>query len=537
MIKKLWIEFKSFTTTRQQLVDGFILFWSAAILIFSFCVYAGVLFQYSTSKAILQSIDGDSSYGVETAINTNWVNHNGSTNYGPLYYRLAAPIRHFVDSTLLTNGLSKSEAQFKNVHFHLLLLNLLSVFAMSFVFSLILTPFRPWQLLITSVMPAMFLSQTWRAKFLIMANTDHLLALLVTIGVLLFYMGLSETDHTKHRRWLFYTALCWALASLTKLTTVFFAPSLLIFIYLLDPKKLKNHLLFFSKWFLLFYFVLGFPQSLDLWGSLKPVIRQNGFTSLVNLDFLLNQWLVLFIDDLFKPFLFILACLLIVPFRTAQISQKALMKTFVLVLLPIVFLVSKKTTAPFQWYTFPFANALLVAHALFIVYLGKLIFKGKDSFKKSPWLLVLFFAAFPLSNQNFPQSIDSNFYESTACRSQAEVVRNLINNYAQQGRPILTDPLFPYDPIYFKNSVNSLWDMNWQQVADNKTEVLGLKSSYYRLFLVPGAPEVRWLTDKSSQIAFYQSFLNTDQAKAPDGSLWQLKHKDSCDFEVWVKQQ
>jgi hypothetical protein len=275
---------------------------------------------------------------------------------------------------------------------------------------------------------------------------------------------------------------------------------------------------------------------LDLWGSIKPVIRQNAFTSFVSLDFLLNQWLVLLPDDILRPFLFLLACLIFVPLRKTVIIQKALLKTFVLALLPLLFLVSKKTTAPFEWYTFPFVNSLLVAHALFIIYLGRLIFKNKDGFKQSPLLLILFFAAYPFSKQNFPQNIEKIYYDSTACRPQAETVRNLINNYAQQGRAILTDPLFPYDPIYFKNAVNSLWDLNWAQVSENKTEILGLKSSYYRLFLAPGAPEIRWLTDKSSQIEFYKSFVNTDQAKDTLGNVWLLKHKDSCDFEVWEKQ-
>jgi hypothetical protein len=262
--QRIFLFLKKFDLKDKQIALWGTLF-SGAFLTVALCVYGGLLYQYSTTEPLLRAYDEDSSYGVETALKTQWYNHNGSRTYGPLYYRLSVPLRYFAQSDFLNQKVTVEDLRHKNVHFHLLVLNLFFALGTCILLLRVLTSSWIWVFFGSIPLLSLFFQNHYRSFLLLMAKPDWAVSFFILLaGYVLFESARHQWNDSGIRR----IALSWAVASLTKLLTIFFIPSILVYFIWMDAKKWKQNLKYLLRWFCFFYFLLGFPLSSLFFGPL-----------------------------------------------------------------------------------------------------------------------------------------------------------------------------------------------------------------------------------------------------------------------------
>lgn len=531
-IKDTWTEIDFNPRKIYVLQLSFAILFLLAIIV----TYSGLLYNYSAPQAILQGFDEDSSYGVETAIKTQWFNHNSSVNYGPLYYRIAKPVGHFVKSNLLAGDLAPEAAQFRNVHFQLMFLNLLSVIGIALLLMRTLTSSWLWSVLGASVLTGAILMNQQRGIFLFMAHPELFASFWVASGVFSLAFWVERKNDLKK---LWVSSFVWALATLSKLITILFGPAFLYLFWAVDSAQFRPRILYFLKWLIIFYLLIGFPQSWDLYGYIKHLMAMNAQSSLVDWNFLSTRWFPLFLADYWRPIVFMAAISFVVPVSKDVFSIATCRKLFVFILLAHLALIAKKTVAPFSWYTFSFVNVGLVVFGFFLaIYQRKLqsVWPRLEQIRGSYWTPIVFFLVFPLAFPIFPANIENVYTPSMACRPQADKVRVLINGKAQSGVKVYTDPLVPYDRIFPRGQIDSPWSVSWEYIISGDFKVAAFKSGYYNMYLEPGAPRITWLKDVANEVKFYSTFVGQETAIDPNNRRWKKIHQDNCSFEVWERE-
>lgn len=493
---------------------------SGSFLAVTLCVYGGMLYQYSTTEPILRAYDDDSSYGVETALKTQLYNHNGSRTYGPMYYRLSVPLRYFSATTFLNQDLSVEDLRHKNTHFHLLFLNLLFAIGTCILILRVLTRHWGWILLGSLPLLSLFFQNPYRSLLLFMAKPDWMLSFMVCLsGYLLFEMSSESWNESSVQK----VALSWAAASLTKLLTIFFIPSFCIYFYFMNSKKWKQNLLYFFKFFILFYFLIGFPQSLDLPGYVKYLIQQNKHTSLVDWNFFIQKWVPLFFDDLWRPFLFVTLFSFIVPTQVRQsVNFKRVLLYLSFVFVAIFCLVIKKISVPFEWYTFSFINLFLVSWGYFLCWLRQKYFHPFFFFETSYgaiFSIVGFFFIVPRWVPMVPAQLEKSYHQGFVCREQYQKVSHIIDQAVQSGRYVFVEEHAPFHTSAPRGQVQSPKDHQLQDFLDTNFTLLVLRSSRNSYFI---------------DSMFHRE---AKEVTDPAGRRWKLLSSDSCGFDIWDRSE
>jgi hypothetical protein len=509
------------------------------LLIAQFSTFVGILWDSAISRPVLMAYDEDSSYGVETSENTFLLNHNGSTTYGPIYYRLTWPIKHFFSHPNLYSEKDNSpnESRDRNIFFAMMMINLLASYGSAFILMGFLTHHFGWKIFGTLILVSVFLNNEMRSLLLFMAKPDYLVTFFVTLGMSLLVdffkknnlsTKISKLEQEKQNKKL---ACGWALALSTKLICIYFLPGFFIIFYN-KIRKSESIKVFYNFIILvsIFYFLIGFPQNLDLQGYIKYLLQQNRHTSLVDWKFLTEQWIPLFSKDLFSPMLsiFLLTFIVAGDLNERTVSRENLLKLFAFVLIPIALVLMKQTTAPFQWYTFPFVNAFLAVFALLI---KKVIQKGWAVLntlnfnieKFRVYKLIGVFLATPLVFNFFPDSVYQTYKSRLTCREDIYNVKKIIDEKLSNGNFVLADPGTPYDLKYHKQFIEPDWEISLDKLKAKDYKYVVLKGSYnatktdefYKLFHAAGASERLEFTD-------------------PFSKKWKQIYKDKCTYEIWA---
>ncbi len=525
MIRKNFAKLWDYLQSHPREVNYFYLATAAFLLLVQFSTFSGMLFRYSTSQTILSSFDDDSAYGVETAINTNLINHNHNTSYGPIYYRLSVPLRYLLVHDYETAGMSADEKIQKSVFFHLLLINLLGIFLACFLLMRGLAKDLHWQIFGTSILASAFLQNELRSFLLFVAKPDHLMVCFATWAGFVTVQWLSDTQNLKQLKKLSFS---WALVSATKLASLFLIPSFL-FLFLSSGLNKFRSLKTFLKWLIIFYFVLGFPQTLDLWAYLKYLMQQNAYTKLVSWDFLVHNWLPLFWQDVYRPALVILVLSFIVPMPKNLFSKKVLTKFFIFVAIGWAVVMSKQTISPFRWYSFPFVNLFLVFWVLFLVKVQsgiKLPQRYSWNKHKNHFLYpAMIFFLTPLLVSFFPKELEKRYNSGLTCRPQAEKIKAMVEEKVSKGFLLYADTYIPFDRKLNKKEIYSEPDASLALLKSRNFDYLFFAEFYYRTLLnTPG-----------ETADFYGFFHNKAVVTDPYQRQWVKIYTDSCSFEVWER--
>lgn len=536
----------------EPTLEKFFLFLIGLFLVLHFSTFASVLFQVTDSRAIVAANDDDSQAGIELAGKSYFINDNGARAYGPIYYRIESLFRLFPLNFYTESSMSPSEHREKNIYFHLMIINLLSLYLASFLLLRTITTDLFYSLLGTLGLTSVFLLNDFRSILIFMGKPDHLFTLFMTWALIQTFYWLKDLSHSRQ---LHLTSSSWALAFSTKLSGLFFIPAFLAFIPWKALKKNKAYLWKFVVSFVIFYFLIGFPQNFDLFEYGRYLIQQNGHTKLVDKEFLTQNWIPLIKNDLLPPLVFLTLFFALLPFRFLKssiflpanaLSKKISLQFLAFSVLAYLTLISKQTTSPFQWYTFPFTNAFLFSVLLLLIHFG-LSMKEKISFtlEKLPgidkkWVLrsislILFTQLVPL----FPATYWNQALSKTSCRKEARHFKSLIDEQARQGKKVMADANVPYDHQFHDKEVWMTYEMTTSHFKDFKPDYIALKRSYYLIYLprVEGGLEfgIGHTKDLEDTRNFYRLFFNKSQTQAPDLSSWTKIHDDSCGNELWKK--
>lgn len=539
---KTWLNnLVAFLNVTGHDLDTWLKWIFSLVIVFHFLNFAGVLWDYSAPRPVLMGFDEDSSFSVETAEKTLPINHNGSTTYGPLYYRLVWPIKDYLTNNFTTQIESSIENKQRNIFFSFLGLNLICLFASCFIAMKLLTSDLRWQLLGSSVLVSSFLHNEYRNLILFMAKPDYLLCFFVSIAAYFTFMYLKSIDSLSHFRKM---SFFWACALSTKLVSVLFLPGF-VFIFLQKNRvELLQKLLHFSKYLIVFYLVIGFPQNLDFGGYLRYLHQQNGYTSFVTWDFLINNWLPLFWADLSRPLLAIIILSLLVPMRKQFLNQKRVFLFFLFSLLPMILIMLKKIPALYEWYTFPFVHLFLLGLIVLLSYVKEkylsFVFEWiNPQAKSNRILLVLSFIAIPNITSVLPTQFYERYKKQMTCREEIHQVKNILDLKMSEGKKVLSDPGLPYDLKFHNILISPEWQMSTDLLKSPDYSIISLKRSYYVMYLPlsegGSGSFVGHINSTEKPHQFYRLFMNKTETQDPHGGRWKKFYSDSCTFELWEK--
>ncbi len=538
---------------------GFLLFTAVSALLIQFSTYSAVLFNTSEVRPIVATVDDDTQEAIRLAEKTFLFNDNGARAYGPTYYRGVSVTRFFGANPFYEFSLSPSEQRERSSHFSLMTLNLLSIFAYCFLLASLVHSALYVRLGLTVGLVHLFLQNELRATLTFMGKPDHLLVLFISLAFLQSWKWLQDFE-SKNR--ILKVAAAWALAATTKLSVLFFAPGFIAF--WLGRKWLSVRWTFMSfvKWIVIFYFLIGFPQTLDVPGYLSYLIHQNSYTSLVTWEFFTGRWLALFSEDLKRVFPFLLVLVPVFHPRWSRSTSNAgyapLANYFRLILfclLGFIFITHKKTTAPFEWYTFPLTNILLMTFVLsyqrildpvirFIV--DGITRWGKgDRYPKLtaltsvPVRYFVVLALMPSLSGGYSDVFYSEFKKFQSCRPEARAFKKQVDARAATGAMILADSTAPYDHQYHDKNIHMTYEMKTSDLQKFQPKFLALKKSYYSIYLprAEGGQEVpvTHITNMEDTRNFYRTFFNKTKGTDVFGQSWKLVYTDACTFELWER--
>lgn len=516
----------------------------AAIAIFTqLTTLSSVLFQRADSRAVIRTMDDDSGMGIGNAEKTYLLNDNGTQLYGPVYYRISSIFRNFGVSQYADNFTPQQHKE-RSIYYHLMLINLLGVYLASALIASLVTRRVPFLLLGTWILTGAFLQGEWRATLLFMAKPDHLFAGLVVLAMALTWKWLQSENHKQDTasttfKWM---AFGWGLAACTKLAFLFFVPGLFLMFYQKPFKAWVRQSAVFLGWTLFFYMLIGFPQNFDFWKELGYLIDQNAQASPVSWEFLKNNWGPLFIGDVVAPALALILVVFLF-FQRKAVSWNLILRLSLPVLVAALWLFSKQTTAPHQWYTFPIVNGLLFVGGLSLINLLSAIpesWAKKWSSLQGRWsYLVIVFLTLPMFVEALPVRIWQTNKQGMNCRQEARVFERLVNEKSLAQKMILADPYIPYSQEFHDKQVWMAYDMTLAYMDRIKPDYIALKRAYYQVYMPKseGGQELPMthVADIEKTREFYRLFFNKSETRDPQGNRWVKTHDDGCTFELWEK--
>lgn len=548
---------------------GFLLFTAGSALLIQFLTYASVFFNTTEARPIVATVDDDTQEAIRLTLNTYLMNDNGARAYGPIYYRVASVARFFGANPFYNFDLSPEEQLERSAHFSMLIVNLLSIFVYSFILAMLVHPFLHVRLILTFGLVNLFLQNDLRTIISYIGKPDHLAVVFMSFAFLLTWKWLSDFENKNK---ILKTTFAWAVAASTKLSVLFFAPGFIVFWFYREWTSAKWTFIYFVKWILLFYFLVGFPQNFDVPSYIGYLIHQNSYTSLVTWDFFTQKWLVLFYQDLRRPFLFLLVAVPFFHWSLESLPSKGqtfsatwnqerkttdYLRIILFALIAFVVTTYKKTTAPFEWYTFPLTNILLIIFILVYQRLLSWIFPRLLGFFKS----ILFF-----HRQGFWQKLITSpntryfvllvsvtsvsggyskiFYSQhknlQSCRPEARAFKHEVDTRAATGAMILADSTAPYDHKYHDKNIFMTYEMKTSGLTKFNPKYLALKKSYYSVYMPrsEGGAELTLthITNIDDTRNFYRTYFNKTEGTDVFGHSWKLIYTNACTFELWERQ-
>jgi hypothetical protein len=543
--KKWVLRIHSFLTANQKDVYKVCIAIAALAIVVQFSTIAGVLFLKTDSRAVIATVDDDSAAGIGNAEKTYLINDNGTRVYGPVYYRITSILRNFGINEF-ADGYTSQEHRERSIYFHLMLVNLIGIYLGGFFLMRLLTSRLDFQLLGTWALTGAFLANEMRSLLLFMGKPDHLFTAFVTLALLWTWKwlkaGTEPNFQSNEFRWMTFS---WALAMSTKLTAVFFLPGLMLLFFSKSARVWFKNFKPFVIGMILFYFLVGFPQNFDFWRNLDYLIHQNSQASPVSFEFFRDQWLRLFVQDFKLPLLMLLILILFLGDTRKEegTSWKLIGKFSLPFLFGTLWLISKQTRAPFQWYTFPFTNAGLILFCLFCLKaLSLLPVKWNEKWnqvKQHIYYPAFAFLILPVFVNPLPLQVWKSNSLNSSCRKEARDFQVVVNEKAGKGQIILADPYVPYSREFHDKTILMSYEMTPDKIETLHPKYIALKRSYYMIYLPKseGGAEtpVTHIQDLEQTRNFYRIFFQKSEGKDPGGHTWKKIYEDACTFELWEK--
>ena len=493
----------------------------------------------------------DVAEALRTVRRSNWVQHNGYGQYGPLYFRTAWTYEKM--DPLLSRGSDWKWDQARGRHYHasLLMVNLLSLAGLAFAISCLLT--RNWteRLIGTSVLLTFFqFSEIWCWGILI-AKPENFICLLSAVGTL--WAWRMFVDDGVRWRPLVMTALFFGLAMATKLSTlVYLAVLPLCFLprihrdalsktgsaRVLDFWPLHRRILpglAFLALIFVVYVGVGWPQNADF-AWLAPYLRfmdhQNHAPSGTIPDM---EWGRRLFQQGLPPLLgiLLLSCVWRTPSKEPR-SWWSFARALGFAAIPIVYMFGKRVASPSEHYLMQYMASAFVMAAAALSFLWPREGKWATPAVFRPWVnlgLLIVALAIPrvLPHQWGPFS-----YEMIEAKQKAQLRFDFVSDLQRQVPKIYVDPYVSHDPNL--GSVFWTYRANLGLFREDGPEIMVLSPVHYDRFLEnpPNFYTQNFFRSWKVVREFYQIFVGKDQVTSPDGREWIRSEFDGLD--VWKRQ-
>jgi hypothetical protein len=492
----------------------------------------------SEPRAITSITDDDSNFAIEKGIQADFVGDNFSRAYGPLYYRLSTIMRYFNVNAYSEHYTDSSMHEERSVFFHLLLINLLAIYGMSFFIMYVLSKDWFWRLLGTTILTSSILANPVRSNLLFVAKPEHLIALLCCLSIFFSVKWLSEDNRNNF----LLCIVLWAMSFSTKFITLHFFIGFLLVVFLQRRKSAIESYKLIFKFLFLFYFIIGFWQNFDVIGTVSYILKHNKNSSLIDMEFLKNNWLPLILSD-FKWQLFaILIIAILFPLRDAFFNIKSIVYFGTITATGFFFLLSQQTKNPHSWYTFPFVSAAVVFLAMIFLYIENRFFSKRiKSVKKSIYFPIFALSVIPWIVPTMPETVFSSYKAAVVCRDEGRLLLKKIDDLLMNSsEKMIVDPVIPFPRKYNDNKVFMTYEMKLESLSQSNLRYVAIRSSYYTQYLNKNlydkSSTINHVTDQNSTQAFYTLFYGKTDAIDSFGKSWTKIYQDGCTNEIWMKQ-
>jgi hypothetical protein len=496
------------------------------LLVFQYSQISEVLGRTAAHRTQVMAFDDDAGMIVDRAVKTRWYKDNGVAGYGPLYFRIAHSVARLLGPATIEAEISETHAVERSHHMVLMTMSLLALFGIAAILAWVLRERLLERLVLISVLLGAFMFSPVWSLFLFRVHPDFLFSFFVLLATWLTFLCLED------EKYFVLSAVVWGLAASTKLTIVLFGPAFLLLWLPPWTKANGKKTLRYLSWILATYFVVGFPQSVNIGRPISFLLGQGAYSVPMDFDSLL-EWLTLTGSQIAIPLLVLLIAAVSFPGggqRRLQLSQPTHRRFLLFVLLSYLLLITRKVTTAHDYYTFPFICTLLL-----LAVLGVRGWRGQ--WRWAP-LALLVAAVF------WPRLIPATFFETYSkqrrCRPEALQLEHLLADRLRQGEKIYVDPYVPLNSEEYKGQVGFTWEITWSQIKDldPRLIVIHLPSAetYFRMDSEPDVQRVisTYNPDWRESQSFYRLFGQQNRVTDPDGGQWR-KTWAACEWLVWEK--
>ncbi|MDC1001584.1 hypothetical protein OAS89_03795 [Alphaproteobacteria bacterium] len=496
----------------------------------------------------VESVDLQNAVG-KAAITNPW-SDNGWRAYGPVLYRVANLAASFGPNIgypdIAASAHQKREARH---HFFLTMISSMSTFILGWILACLISSSLPTQLIIASIMGSVFLKTPYWANETFLVHPDIIVA---PIAAGLAYWTIRGTFQKPQSSSLFPISGLIGLGLATKMTFLFFLPTVFTSLFHKNLRKYLNRL---AVTFLVAFFVymlVGFPQSLGILGVLEFLINQSQYTAPVNYESML-RWTSIFLQELsitipFVVILSVLACDEAAPkaYPIAFNTNKTfILKFLVQATLPFITLITCLNFIPefapatghysisFTAYTMvPITLLIVFGSRAFLSKIPKKILKLKNLI--GPLLLLSFVYA---NGVGAPSAFNSIAKENAERRSEMSELMILSTNLADLGATGFITPYFPNTGLEATYSFNQ---RSVENFLTSKTPIspdifLMIDWNWYSRFLTEGPSDYDLAGIGADEWHFSNTFFKSLFAQKTIKGLGDFKlvykHKTS---EIWA---
>lgn len=507
-------------------------------LIVQFQSLMPLLSHFMDHRAIIEAHDNDAGKMVEVAENSRWYNDNYFRYYGPLYFRIVNTFDFISPTNSGRYDLSTRESKEESLHFYLLFTSVLGVYLIALCCSFLVSNRWDYRMLfLLFFVPILLYHPIW-LQFLFTAHPDFLLMGLCALSTLLTIRMLQSHLASEHVKWAAYS---WGLALSTKLSSLFFMPGIgiLLFLYTKNKSALWQKCKEFLKYACISYFVIGFPQNLDIGGSLKKLFKLSEFSAGFTLDSFINWW-GYFGSQSVYPLLFILGFYLFFGNTKRKTEDFRInFLSFLFLNLGLFIITTRTLELVHYYYVMPFVAAFLISTFLLLEYLPNNFFEKiltSETAQRLTITAIILIAAY-LQLFSF-QEAKAMQRKMLTCRPTYQSTYNLIQEQLAAGAKIIATPYTPV-PIDENSNVDIDWELNFDTVQKNMPQLLVFNNGYYARYTESADPSnyVKINNpDWQKTREFYLSFEKKNDVNLNVIGHWKKISEDRCSLEIWQKQ-
>ena len=487
-------------------------------------------------RSIVEAHDNDAGKMVEVALRSRWYNDNNFRYYGPIYFRIANTFHSMVPASSGRYEIASNEAMEESVHFYVLLTSLLGLFLLGFSCSFLIS--ERWEIrsLLTLFLMASFLHHPVWAQYLFTAHPDQLLTGLVALSTLLTIRSFQKNLEDKS---LGFAGFSWGLTICTKLSSLFFLPGWIALLFYFQRERvqfkaaLKKLVVFAAAG----YFLMGLPQNIDIWGSLKKMLNLSDFSSAPTWVSFADWWANVGGQTMW-PAVVVVFGIIFFGSKIREFNFRQQVVLFLLMNLGLFILTLRSLELNHAYYVMPFVGTLVIA---LIILLNKLSLYKFIFSSRAPIVLqsVLFSIFFLGSHFNLFQFTTAAATQKSMlnCRPYFQKVYGLSKKALAENKSIISTP---YTPVPLENDLVRVdWELNFETVTKVQPNLMVFNRSYYARYtdsLTVSKYVQLTNSDWGTTQKFYMTFLNQADVNAGSAGQWHKIYSDECSLEVWERQ-